>query len=228
MQRSSKGLLIVESNVPYGAAIAAWLALRRQPLAELERSSRWYERPFLAWETVRRVRNPFYSMGTGFEGYYIGQCGSSDEMTERLLQLGRDMIASNDLLYNFDYNFKSRLMKALAEEALDLKALNAWSQVLGATLGRLRRMAASSPAASTFQQETYRMTNSVPPIRYTLHDHTVSQTYTLPFPGQHNARASALDPATVYPADREAAFVITTVGRLGHPLVRQYLADVSR
>ena len=228
MHRSSIGLLTVESNVPYGASIAAWLTLRNRPLAELERPSRWYERAFLAWETVRRVRNPFFSEGAGFEGYYIGECRSADEMTGRLLQLGRDMLASNDRLYRFDYRFKSRLMKALDSESVDVKALESWSALLGATLGRLRRMAGALPEAGAFQAETYRMTNSVPPIRYALSEQTVRQTYTLPFPAQRNGRKIAIDPNTLNPADRDAALVVWSVGRLGHPLVRQYLAELSR
>jgi hypothetical protein len=228
MHRSAKGLLTVESNVPYGASIAGWLALHDRPFSDLEHPSRWYERAFLAWETVRRVRNPFFSEGTGFEGYYIGQCHSADEMTARLLELGHAMIASNDRLYPYDYAFKTRLMNALSSESVDVPALKVWAELLGAMLGRLRRIAGQTPAAGVFQTETYRMTNSVPPIRYSLTRQNVQQTYTLPFPPQANGRKLAIDFSTLAPTDRDAAMVVWSVGRLGHPLVRQYLAEVSR
>lgn len=228
MHRSLKGLLTVRSNVPYSGAMAAWLAIYNLPLATLETPSRWYERAFLAWETVRRVRNPFFIEGTGFEGYYIDLCHSPEEMTERLLVLGHDMLASHDRLYPYDTRFKSRLMRVLTGETDDLKALLSWSALLGATLARLRAWAVVRPAAGAFQAETYRMTSVLPGIVYTPHDHWLAQAYTIPFPmGLHTDKLD-ISPEALKPADQDAALIVWTVGKLGHPLVRQYLSERSR
>jgi hypothetical protein len=224
MLRSSKGLLTVESLVPYSGAMVGWLHLYGLPLQTLEAPSRWYERAFLAWEMVRRVRNPFFSEGTGFEGYYIGLCATAEQMTDALLQLGHTMLTHNQQLYPHDTLFHDRLLWALTGENDDPEALLVWSAELGATLGRLRAWAASRPAAGSFQSETYRMTNTLPALQYTLANGRIAQTYTLPYPSTAQTHKLDITPASLHPADYEAAVVVWSVGKLGHPLVRQYLS----
>lgn len=228
MLRSAKGLLTVESVVPYSGAMAAWLRLYDVPLQALEGPSRWYERAFLAWEMVRRVRNPFFSEGTGFEGYYIGVCATAEQMTEALLRLGHTLLESNARLYPQDTPFHDRLMRALTGETDDLTALLVWSAALGATLGRLRAWAGTRPAAGSFQSETYRMTNALPGLQYTLTNGRIDQTYTLPNPTTAQTGKLEFSPASLKPADYEAAVVVWTIGKLGHPLVRQYLSERTR
>lgn len=228
MQRSAKGLLIVESDVPYSTAIVAWLRLRGLPLEAIEHPSRGYERAFLAWETVRRVRNPFFREGTGFEGYFIGQCSDADDMTHRLLALGQAMIDSNRRFYSPDSPLLPRLDAALTTDAADVEALLAWSSLLGAMLGRLRAAALRVPDAAIYQSDTYRMTNALPQISYTLAGGRIRQTYTLPYPSQSSQRKIAVDARLLPAPDRAAARVIWSVGKLGHPLVRQYLANIAR
>lgn len=227
MLRRSSGLLHVESYVPYCTCISTHLCLNRRPLEEFERLSRTYERAFLAWETVRRVRNPFFKEGTGFEGYYIGRCQSVDEMIQRLLELGRMMLECNRRYFRYDYAFQARLMDALSGEWADVKALDAWSALLGATLGRLRCMANRVPKAGQYQSETYSLTNSVPPITYRMNGCTIRQEYTLPYPPHLQSHKLDISFDSLPPRDQDAAFVIWSVGRLGHPLVRQYLSEKS-
>ena len=172
-------MLTIESKVPHDTIMEVWLRLQDVPLDNLVQHSRRYERAYLAWETVRQVRNPFFNTGTGFEGYFVGICHSPGEMLAQLLEIGHSMLASNCKLYRHQYTFNAKLMKTLRGELNDPRAIDVWSTLLGATLGRLRCNVHYHYKTYLFQNETYWTVNRLPVINYTHCEHHIEQEYIL-------------------------------------------------
>jgi hypothetical protein len=220
--------LTIESQVPFGTVVWQWLQLHAISFSKFVESSRRYERSYLAWEAVRKVRNPFFTDGTGFEGYYVGQCLSAEEIAEQLLAIGRYMLISNYRLYRFNHLFRARLMKTLFAAANDPQAIEVWAAQFGAALGRLRCSLLTNIQTRSFQTQTYDSTRSLPAMCYAQEAHAIQQKYVLP------CRGSGLAPywnmnlqAFMKPGDADAYFVVQTVGKFGHPLVRAYLDSRS-
>lgn len=223
MLHTSKGYLCVETDVPCASAIASWLCLTDRPFDQLIGPSRNFEAAYLAWETVRKARNPYFIEGTGFEGYFIGVYTSPDEMLARLLQLGHTLLDSNYRMYRFDSRFRSHLMDALVGEWLDYETLGVWSDLLGGMLARLRCNVHINEQALIFQAETYRMTSHLRPIAYCPSDRTIRQSYVLPFFLADHVQHIGLDLTALKPSDYDAGLVVDKIGCFGHPLVREFL-----
>jgi hypothetical protein len=214
---------IIQSPIPYGATLYGWLQLHDMSLDKLAQQSHRYDRAYLAWETVRLVRNPFFTCGTGFEGYFVGICQSPEEMLARLLEIGHAMLASNARMYRYEFAFKSKLMKTLRGERIDRQAIEVWSALLGATLAKLRCHVYYHDSTYRFQNETYWAVNRLPYITYRLRDHRLEQEYRLPhfnngYIGKSNFSLNALKPS-----DYDAGLVVSEIGCFGHPLLRAYL-----
>lgn len=226
--QKSKDRLTLQSEVPYDTLIYTWLRSHDIGLDWLVRPSRHFENPYLAWETVRKTRNPFFKEGTGFEGYFVGTYPSPDQAREKLLEIGRGMLESNRRLYPYDYNFRSRLMKTLVGELSDAAAINHWAALLGATLGRLRMNIYGNPKADQFRAETYHMIKGLPPMRYEQHDHDIDQQYVLPLPNGNIPFKPDIDLNLLKPSDQDAGLVVLSIGRFGHPLIREYLLETCK
>lgn len=220
-------MLTNHSNVPYDAALNGWLRLHDVPLDSLVQHSRRYERAYLAWETVRQVRNPFFNIGTGFEGYFVGICHSAEEVIAQLLDIGRGMLVSNARLYRYQYTFRACLMKTLTGECSDPHAIQVWSALFGAALGKLRCNIYYNASTWRFQNETYWMVNRLPFIQYDQCDHHIEQVYALiPFSGNVVSRPD-LPLELLNPAKDDATLVVSRIAAFGHPLIRAYLDDLN-
>lgn len=217
----------IAGQIPYSSTIYRWLCLNARPLTTLVEPSRRYERAYLAWETVRLVRNPFFKIGTGFEGYFVGICHSPEEMTDRLLEIGRWMLASNDRQYRHQYTFKTRLMRTLRDQLDDSCAIGVWAAALGAMLGKLRCNVYYNDAPYRFQNETYWAVNRLPRIHYQLTEHGIQQEFILPQFKDNGIPKQTFDPALLKPADYDAGLVVSKIGAVGHPLVRAYLRSAN-
>jgi hypothetical protein len=215
----------IQSPVPYGAALYGCLQLHDVPLNKLVQQSHRYDRAYLAWETVRQVRNPFFHAGTGFEGYYVGICQSPEEMLARLLAIGHEMLASNARMYRHEFVFKSKLMKTMRRELIDRRAIEVWSALLGATLGKLRCHVYTNDHTYRFQNETYWAVNRLPFVSYRLCDHHIEQSYVLPHFNNGYIGKSDFSLNVLKPSDYDAGFVVSEIGCFGHPLLRAYLRD---
>lgn len=219
----TKAYITITGEVPCDSAIDYWLHTRAFGLDKLVAHSRRYEHAYLAWETVRNARNPFFVMGTGFEGYLINTCPSADAALEKLIQMGHKMLESNCRLYRFDYSFKSRLMETIFGERSDHDTIKAWAALLGATLGRLRINTCRNIEAAEYQQQTYQLIKYLPPIHYKEHDYAIEQEYTI-LPGENRPKSRArINLNELKPCDHDAGRVIWSVGRFGHPLIREFL-----
>jgi hypothetical protein len=205
-----------------------WLCLHDVPLDSLVQQSRRYERAYLAWETVRQVRNPFFNIGTGFEGYFVGNCQSPEEMLAQLLEIGHGMLTSNCRLYRHQYTFKSKLMKTLRGELDDPRAMDIWSTLLGAALGRLRCNVLYNYKTYLFQNETYWAVNRLPFIKYAQCAHHIEQEYVLARFRSSCVSKSDLCLNMLKPSDCDAGFVVSRIGCFGHPLVRAYMREAYR
>jgi hypothetical protein len=226
---SGKRILKIESTVPFSSSMYWWLrAVQDLSLEALIQSSRQYDRPYLAWETVRRRRNPFFENGTGFEGYLIGVCRSPDEALEQILLVGQGMLDNIIRLHRSDHSFKSRLIKTLLGEAYYPKAVAEWSVQLGATLARLHCNLLQNPQADDFHAETYRIVNDLPPISYRPGDHTLKQAYVLESNGGRRFVKAVVDLHMLKPLQQDAWLVAQSVGKFGHPLVREFTRYSAR
>jgi len=226
MSAYTRQVLTVLSKVPYSTAISEYLLLHSLSLSKFIDRNRRYERPYLAWEAVRKVRNPFFIDGTGLEGYYVGQCLSPEEVAHQLLKLGHDMVASNYRLYKFNYLFRSNLMKTLLGEISQPQAIDVWSAQFGAILSRLRCNLLANARTRYFQAETYQSTSSLPAIRYMRGGFMIEQEYSVPCGGSETTSVytQRLESA-LKPSDADAYLVIKSIGKFGHPLLRGYLDE---
>jgi hypothetical protein len=225
--QKSNNMLTVQSAVPCSEIISGWLQLHDVELNSLVEHSRQYERAYLAWEMVRRPRNPFFEAGTGFEGYFVGILQSPNEMLDKLLEIGHSMLLSNLRLYRYQHDFRSRLMKTLTGEMSDPAAMGVWSALLGAALARFRCNIPLNPIVYVFQNETYWIVNRLPLMRYERHGHALDQEYVLAQSKAGSGPKSRIQLSTLKPADYEAGLVALLVGRFGHPLIREYLHQSS-
>lgn len=219
----------IEGDVPFGEMLALWLEelqLRRgMPISQI---SHRFDRPYLAWESVRLVRNPYFEKGTGLEGYWIGQATSSEEVLDGLLGIGRDVLNSQLRLYRYQPDFRRRLMRALRGETVDLAVLAEWSVMLGAILGRLRCNIHRNPQADTFRRETYSQVEGLPLIQYHEAGNDLQQVYELR-DGQHpDSERLYVDPNHLRTTDQEAWQIASAIGKFGHPLVREVLVSKPR
>ncbi|MBI5670108.1 MAG: hypothetical protein HZC41_19095 [Chloroflexi bacterium] len=219
---STEPLLKIENEVPFAMPIYWWIHLDDIPLDTLVKPSRHYERPFLAWETVRKLRNPFFDNGTGFEGYLVGVCHSPDEALARLIGLCQGILDNLHRLHRMDYTFRARSMKTLTGECSDVKAMYEWSAQLGAALARLRCNIRQNRRTERFQTETYYIVNRLPMIDYHEEDSTIEQRYLIGFCRAPASRVHVTLQA-LRPSEQDAWLVAQYIGRFGHPLVRQFL-----
>jgi hypothetical protein len=220
-------MITIESNIPCDTVVNNWLQLHDVQLSSLVEESRRFERTYLAWELVRQVRNPFFRVGTGFEGYFVGTHHSADEMLTTLLQIGHDMLMSNERLYRFQFSFKSTLMKTLMGEANDPQAIETWSTLLGATLGKLRCNVLFNHPAFCYQNETYWTVYRLPPISYQQCERHIEQQYVITT--SKDCRSKPDFPLDLLKSSNyDAALVVLKIGRFGHPLIRAYQDEAER
>lgn len=219
----SKGILEIDKEVPFGDWIHFWLQVTHgTTLGTLIQRSDEYERPYLAWELVRKGKNPYFENGTGFEGYFVGVCNSAGEALQNLLKLGQDMLEHITRLHRYEYQFRSRLLKTLTGELNDPHAMSEWSAELGAELAKLRCNLLRNRQANAFQTDTYRTVRWLPRIDYVENDHTIRQHYRIVYRSAPGARL-VVAPGGLKPSEQEAWLVVQSVGKFGHPLVREFI-----
>jgi len=213
----------IDRGVPFGDDIYWWLKTRRgEGLENLEKLSSQFERRFLAWEEVRHGRNPYFVTGTGFEGYFVGSCQSPEQALNEILRLGREMQGNLVKLHRYDHRFQSRLFKTLQGELGDLKAMSEWSAELGATLARLRCKLLGNRQAEAFHNETYRLVETLPSISYMEAGHTIKQHYAVVAHPTQGPKI-VVELGILKPTDQDAWVIAKSVGRFGHPFVREFM-----
>ena len=215
--------LRINNQVPFAASISGWLTLNQVDLPVLEAISHQYDAHYLAWQTVRKERNPYFVNGTGFEGYFVGTCTTSDEALTRILAVGQGMLKSIVLLHRFEYRFHSRLMKTLVGEYCDFEALYEWNALFGAALARLHCQVMQDQKAAAFREETYRLVDPQPEIHYLIHTGTLEQEYYVPHDTSGSDHRILVTDGRLNTPDQDAWLVAQSVGRFGHPLVRTCL-----
>ncbi len=217
-------LLQIDKDVPFGTDICCRLGSAAcWNLDSLIRESALYEPHYLAWEMVRKGRNPFFENGTGFEGYFVGLCVAPEDALDRILDTGQHMLTSIARLYRFEPQFRSILIKTLTGEASDSQAMSEWATQLGASLARLRCNLIDNPQADAFQMDTYRLVSALPPIHYRKRDHTIRQCYMLDSCGEIDVARMVVGLSDLKSSEQEAWLVAQLVGKFGHPLVREFI-----
>ena len=215
--------LKISNQVPFAPSICWRLELYEANLLALTQNSHQFDFNYLAWQTVRKKRNPYFVNGTGFEGYLIGMCQTPDQALDYLLELGRVILNNVVLLYRFDYDFRSRLMKTLVGEQADLQAMYEWNALFGAHLARLRCTARRNYQAAAFRTETYRLVEPLPEIAYRKDADTIQQEYFIAPNSTDAGSKLTVASSGLKSSDQDAWLVAESLGRFGHPLVRTYL-----
>lgn len=214
----------VESEVPFGDALLWWIDhLREDHGLPVPQLSHKFDRSYLAWETVRLSRNPFFCNGTGFEGYWVGLCQSPGAALDQLLQMGRATLESQARLFRYRGNYRRRLLKALQGEGSDIEAMAEWSIELGAVLSRLRCNLYKDSRAGIFRTETYRQIEGLPAIACYENHEDLQQVYAVCDRDDPAQPLLYVDPNHLRVTDQEAWEVVKALGKFGHPLVREVL-----
>lgn len=220
--KSVSKVVEVRSEVPFGRTLYATLKLKDQPLDKLVHHGPM-ESHYLAWETVRKGTNPFFQKGTGFEGYLVGRCSTPEAALEAIITANQHILDAIARLYRFQYQFRSRLMKTLVQDASDPQAIHVWSAYLGAELGKLRVLIFHNRQAEAFQAHTYQIVHTLPPMVYHEAAEDVTQTYMIGTGSEDRAGRLLVTLSMLNPSQQDAWLVAENIGEFGHPLVRQML-----
>lgn len=216
-----KKTLEVTNIVPCANIIYWYLRVHDLPLEKL--ANRHYEAPYLAWQIVRKVRNPFFTNGTGFEGYLVGYCDTFEDVLETLLKTGHDILAAIARAYRLEYGFRAKLMKTLTGEICNLDAIQIWCAYLGVSVARLRCNLLHNKIGRKFHEETYRLVTHHPDIHYQIIDHRIMQNYMIESGYMKGDPVVDIPITQLKPSDQDAWQVIQSIGKFGHPLIRHLL-----
>ncbi|MBL8156627.1 MAG: hypothetical protein JNM70_20790, partial [Anaerolineae bacterium] len=204
----------VRSEVPFGRTLYGMLKLKDQPLDKLVHRGQM-ESHYLAWETVRKGTNPFFQKGTGFEGYLVGRCSNPEAALEAIIAANQHILDAITRLYRFEYQFRSRLMKTLTQDASDAEAIHVWSAYLGAELGKLRVLVFHNREAEAFQTRTYQIVRGLPPMVYHEVAEDVTQTYMIGA-DREGAGRLLVTLSMLKPSQQDAWLVAENIGEFGH------------
>ena len=212
----------IENEVPFGHLLYTKLYLSDSCLDTLVRHDQM-ETHYLAWETVRKQRNPFFQKGTGFEGYLIGQAVNAEAALDAILTVNQQILDAIARLYRFQSSFRSRLMKTLTKEAGDSASIHIWSAYLGAELGKLRAQMRTNSQAQAYRQQTYQLISGLPPMSFRMVEGDVTQMYTIGAGDDIRVARLLITPQALKPDQQDAWLVAENIGEFGHPLVRKLL-----
>ncbi len=217
-------LLQIDKNVPFGTDICCWLRLAADwNWGNLVKASYRYEPNYLAWETVRKGRNPFFKNGTGFEGYFVGLCLTPEDALARILETAQQMLTSITRLYRFEPQFRSILIKTLDGEASNPRAMSEWTTQLGATLARLRCNLIRNPQADAFHTKIYDLVSRLPSINYIQNEHSIRQCYVIDSGYDPNVARMIVSMRDLKASEQDAWLIAESVGKFGHPLIREFM-----
>jgi len=221
---ATRKLMNIDSTVPFDQWIY-WVLHEKhsEDLMTLVHNSALYEHRYLAWEEVRIGRNPYFDTGTGFEGYFVGRCVGTEEALSSVIKVGDDILHNLVRLHRHEHLYQARLMKTLVGELPDQQAIAEWAAELGAELARLRCNLIRNTEAADFQAETYEMVHSLPSIEYQEAVQSIHQHYSLIRRVVENP-TNIVNPAwLIKPSQQDAWLVACSVGKFGHPLIREAL-----
>ena len=186
---------------------------------EIVARSHIMDKAYLAWQTVRREQTPVGALGTGFEGYFVGAVVSEDEAMRRLLDLGMGIWDSIDRVHKYSYEHRKLLEKVIRGESSAASAVEEWSAIFGAELGRQRAKLLGNPEGQAFRFETKRKVESLPAIEYQVGlDDAVTQVYMLPQTTSQTTPRKSL--GGLNDRERLALLTMQEIGKFGHPLLR--------
>ncbi len=212
-----------EQTPPYTEFIQA--LLDSGGLKEVVGKSHNLDAAYLAWQQVRKNGVPLtetgtsrVSLGTGFEGYFIGRVQSKEQMLDELLVVGKRIWSSIRLLHRNSYSTRSGLEKTIRGEKYSVAFLNEWMAIFGAELARQRAQILQNKQALTFREQNKKSTLLLPKIDYSMSPNgIIQQTYYLP----NQNKSDSLVHTTMNDEDALALLTMQEIGKFGHPLVRE-------
>ena len=216
------GIVKIENEIPFGHMLYALLSLQDLHLDKLVQHDEM-EKHYLAWETVRKQTNPYFQIGTGFEGYLISRCADSEAALEAILAISQDVLDAITRFYRYQYRLRSELMKTLTRDSNNIQAIAIWSAYFGAELGKLRAQILGDSKSQAFRAQTYNIVKTLPQIVYHETEKDITQTYAVGSGDTSKTSKLYITSAMLQPAQQDAWLVAENIGEFGHPLVRKLL-----
>jgi hypothetical protein len=186
---------------------------------------------YLAWQQVRKNGVPLsetstrkVTLGTGFEGYFVGRVHSEEEMLSEIIGMGKSIWSGIRLMHRNSYQTRSRLEKAIMGTEYSTQYLNEWMAIFGAQLARQRAQILQNKPALAFRDKTKKTVGMLPRIDYNLDNSgQITQTYFLP----NESTADALMYGGMNDEEQLALLTMREIGKFGHPLVREAMRLVQ-
>jgi hypothetical protein len=217
------GIIKIENEIPFGHSLYRRLSLLNLHLDKLVQHDK-IEKHYLAWETVRKQTNPFFQIGTGFEGYLVSRCEDPEAALDEILAISQDVLDAITRFYRYQYRLRSQLMKTLTRDSDNAQAIAIWSAYFGAELGKLRAQILGDAKSQAFRAQTYKIVDTLPQIVYHETEKDITQTYAVGSVGENKTGKLYVTSALLQPAQQDAWLVAENIGEFGHPLVRKLLA----
>jgi len=79
-----------------------------------------------------------------------------------------------------------------------------------------------------FRAQTYRIIRVLPPIDYTEVEHQIKQSYLIGYDSGQVNHKMMVDLHAMKPIEQEAWQVADSIGKFGHPLIREFVRHGSR
>lgn len=174
---------------------------------------------FLAWMLMRE-RNPFFTQGTGWEGYAVAHTVQPAHVLEWELQLGKSMI---DRMYeaNPPGSVRQEYLRFM-EGKLSVANLRYWNAAFGAELARQRARTLQHPLARAYRLQTYQQLPTISEVSVALEFGTSFEQYMLPQIELHQVQRIDLSREFERMTDLQQVSLrlLCLLGMLGHPAVR--------
>jgi len=181
-----------------------------------------YVPAFLRWELVRKIPEP-----TAFEGFFVGENKTAEEIALAIAEIGRDQLNSLKHHHNFEACCRMRkyLLEFVSGEVFRNEALIELNAIFGSILAQLRPKLRTNRLAQKFRDDTDRLACTA--SFKILHNasEVTGQIYTVETRRSLKPPDLSTDPMTFLPKDelREAYRLMKGSGLVGHPLSRWYL-----
>lgn len=215
------------ANLHHGSFITKWLEIKGLSLRDLVGLvNHNQDRGLLAWQNVKFARNPFFAEGTGFEGYDFGLVQSSAEELENLISDGQGILDSIARLHRNDRQYINVLINTLYGDQHEPRAINEWTDILGALLAKKRAKLINNPVGEKFRTETHTIVGALPKVQWHHSGDNIIKSFSLGQSVDVTGKPK-LESYDLTSKQEEALAVMMLLGEYGDPLIRLF-SEIDR
>ena len=208
--------------------------------------------PWAAWQNTRHAGKSSRGAATGNELYYAGKGLSADEIVQEIAKLGNQLRKSTERLYPSGPRSWKSIIETLQGTSFSIEACKELNELFAMSLAKQRALMSGNPEAENCQIETYRALLSMPDVEYKLikdpqekRGFRIEERYSLPLPLPAGKRRPELklptnpsiieqyQPPSVVGEEgldpqHNPYHLMYVGGKVGHPLFRQALSQISQ